>query len=139
VRKLGREGVPLTRKQRTFQGSLDLSLPKSPEGSRNVAGPVKMVNIGDELQAVQSALSYFLAGQRKFLTRPAIGQPCFSGKESQKFFESLREFDEHLCVELPSLIDKSDADPDTADKKSPKLRQVEYLHARSPTEIAFPK
>jgi len=80
VGKLSCHRAPLAHEQRPLQGTLDLALPKSPEAVRNVAFLVKMVHIGDELEAVQGALSYFLTGRRKLLIRPSIRQPGIGGK-----------------------------------------------------------
>ena len=51
----------------------------------------------------------------------------------------MREFDEHLCIELSPLIDQSDTNPDTADKQGSELQEIGYLHTRPRMELVSPQ
>jgi hypothetical protein len=100
---------------------------------RDVSALVKIVGVGDELNAVESAVGQFLAGWRQRLTGIAVRQPGLGRRQAQKVLKATRELDEHLRVELLALVSESHTNPQGPEQEGsclPELYQDFSSHFR---------
>jgi hypothetical protein len=63
IGKLCGHTVPFSLEKRPAQSVLDFTLPEHPQSLRNVSALVKVIDVGYELDGVQSAVGQFLAGR----------------------------------------------------------------------------
>src|ERR1700686_3435033 len=82
IGKLCRHTVPFSLEKRPAQSVLDFTLPEHPQRFRDVSALVKVIDVGYELDGVQSAVGQFLARRGEGLRRIAVRKPRFGWKQA---------------------------------------------------------
>jgi hypothetical protein len=116
--------VPFPSEDSPRKGVFDFRFPNSPDFMRHVASLVKIVNVRDELDAVQRTFRQFLTGRRKRLSGIAISEPRFGWEQAKEVLESFRKLDVHVDVQLAVLISKCYEKTERPDYEGSRLSEL---------------
>src|SRR5262245_26379430 len=131
---------PLALQQWTFERAFDSTLPGTPQVLRNISSSVEMIQISDQMKALQAAGGKLLAFGRNLLVDIIIFPPYLRGQPLDNSVKSRRKFDEHLCVHLPSMASESRDDAEKSDQNRPelcKLNQDLSRHSNVPLDLLW--
>jgi hypothetical protein len=137
VSELCRNIVPFSPEDPPRQRVLDLTFPKSPEFFRQVADLVKIVDVSDELDAVQRAVGQFLTGRRKRSGGIKIREPRFGWEQAKEILEPAGKFDEHMDVQLAVLILKRNKKPERPYHEGSRLSKLCQPFSQCYSPVAF--
>jgi lipid-binding SYLF domain-containing protein len=89
-----------------------------------------MIDVSDQLDTIQCAIRNLTTAGRQRLARISVCKPCFGRKQSKKFLKAPGYFDEHLRIQLLTLIEHRDPNAQRSEDKRAHLGALDNNIAR---------